>query len=459
MRKFFGDRAFYKRLLIVAGPILIQNIITNFVNLLDNIMVGQIGTESMSGVAIVNQLVFVFNLCIFGGVAGPGIFTAQFCGKGDPEGVRNSVRSKYYIVTAVLAVFGVALLLWGDELISLFLHNGEDGIDLAATLVQGRAYLKIIIPQLIPFVLIQVYASSLRETGETMLPMKAGIAAVFVNFVLNYILIFGKLGFPALGVTGAAIATLTARCVECVIVVVWSHRHPDRAIFVPGLYRTMRVPGRLLKQIALLGAPLLANEVLWSTGMTILNQSYSMRGLAAVSATNIAATVTTLFFCAHFAIGSAISILIGQYLGAGELERAVDEDRKLIFSAVLLSIIVGAVMALISPLIPELYNTTDLVKHIATSMLFLNAVFMPVEAFVISTIFTIRAGGKAYATFLFDSGYTWILCVPLAFVLSRYTEVPIVTMFALVQSLSLIKCVIAGFFLRSKSWVNNLVKD
>ena len=457
--KYFGDRAFYKRLLTVAGPILIQNIITNFVNLLDNIMVGQIGTESMSGVAIVNQLVFVFNLCVLGGIAGPGIFTAQFCGKGDDEGVRSSIRAKFYIVAAALVAFGAAFLLRGDALISLFLHEGGDGLDLAATLVHGRAYLRIIVPQMVPFALMQIYSSSLRETGETMLPMKAGVVAVVVNFVLNYILIFGKLGLPALGVTGAAIATLAARCVEAVVVIGWSHRHPERAPFVTGLYRTMRVPGRLLKQIAILGAPLLANEVLWSAGMTMLNQCYSVRGLTAVSAGNIASTVTTLFFCGYFAVGTAISILIGQYLGAGELERAVDEDRKLIFNAVLLSVAIAAAMALAAPLIPRLYNTTDAVKQLATAMLFINAVIMPIEAFGASAYFTLRAGGKTFITFLFDSGFTWVFSVPLAFVLSRYTDIPIVTMFAVVQSLNLLKSFLGWLFLRSRTWVNNLVKD
>ena len=457
-RRFF-DKEFLSLVLAVAGPIILQNVITNFVNLLDNIMVGQVGTESMSGVAIVNQLLFVFNLCIFGGLAGPGIFTAQYAGKGDLEGVRSTVRIKFWIAAGAVAVFAAALLTKGGALISLFLHQGEDALDLAATLSFGQDYLRVMVWQMLPFALMQVYSSSLRETGETLLPMKAGIAAVLVNLVLNWVLIFGKLGFPALGVVGAAIATLIARIAECAIVLVWSHRHAARAPFVPGLYRTLRVPGKLLRQVAVMGAPLLANEVLWSTGMTTLNQCYSVRGLEVVSATNISSTVSNLFFCAFFAMGNAISILVGHYLGAGELERAVDEDRKLVTVSVLVNILVGGGMALLSPLVPEIYNTTPTVKRLAAELMLVSAALMPFHAFTNSAYFTLRAGGKTVITFLFDCGFIWVLSVPLAFVLSRYTSMPIVTMYACVQSLELVKCVLGWALLKSRKWVNNLVRD
>ena len=133
IRSLIGDRAFYRKLFAVLVPILIQNVITNFVNLLDNIMVGQVGTEPMSGVAIVNQLLFVFNLCIFGGLAGAGIFTAQFYGKGDREGVRKTMRLKIWIAAGTILLFGAALLFFGPQLIGLFLHEGKEALDLEAT--------------------------------------------------------------------------------------------------------------------------------------------------------------------------------------------------------------------------------------------------------------------------------------------------------------------------------------
>ena len=459
MRARRFDKEFFTLVFSVAGPIIIQNVITNFVNLLDNIMVGQVGTESMSGVAIVNQLLFVFNLCVFGGMAGPGIFTAQFFGKGDPDGVRSTVRAKFYIGAAALAAFAAALIWKGEALISLFLHEGEDALDLAATLRYGKDYLRVIVWQMIPFVLGQVYSSTLRETGQTLLPMKAGIAAVFVNLVLNWILIFGKLGAPALGVTGAALATLAARCVECAIVVIWSHRHTDRAGFTVGLYKTLRVPKALVKKIAVLGAPLLANELLWSSGMTMLNQCYSVRGLEVVSATNIASTVWNLFATACLAMGVTASIILGQLLGAGKTEEAVQTQRKLAVFTVVLNAAVGLVMAVLAPLFPDIYNTTPTVKALAAQLLLVDAVMMPVIAFVHLCYFTLRAGGKTIITFFFDCGFIWVLCVPLAFVLSRFTAMPILPLFICVQAVELIKCVVGWRLVKSRMWVNNLVKD
>lgn len=457
IRNYIGDRIFYRKLFSVLVPILIQNLITNFVSLLDNIMVGQVGTEPMSGVAIVNQLLFVFNLCIFGGLAGAGIFTAQFYGKGDDEGVRNTFRTKLYIAFGAVALFTAVFLWKGEALILLFLHEGKENLDLAATLGYGKGYLRAIMLQMPLFALCQVYSGTLRETGETLLPMKAGIVAVFVNLVFNYLLIFGKLGLPAMGVVGAAIATVIARVVECVIVIFWTHRHAARCGFIAGAYRSLRVPGPLFGRIARLGAPLLINEVLWSAGMTTLNQCYSVRGLEVISALNISSTISNLFFCAFFATGNAISILIGQLLGAGETERAVDEDRKLIAFAVALSTLIGGVMALVAPLVPQIYNTTDAVKALACDLLLVSAAMMPLNAFTNSCYFTLRSGGKTIITFIFDSAFLWVIAVPVAFVLSRLTAMPILPMYITVSLLELIKCMVGYYLVKRRKWVNNIV--
>ena len=457
IRSYIGERAFYRKLFSVLVPILIQNLITNFVSLLDNIMVGQVGTEPMSGVAIVNQLLFVFNLCIFGGLAGAGIFTAQYYGKGDNEGVKNTFRAKLYIALLAVVLFTAAFVLKGDALIRLFLHEGREQLDLAATLGFGRAYLRVMLLQMPLFALCQVYSGTLRETGETLLPMKAGIIAVFVNLIFNYILIFGKLGLPALGVVGAAAATVIARVVECAIVLCWTHRHSARCGFVVGLYRSLRVPAPLAKRMLRLGLPLLVNEFLWSGGMTTLNQCYSLRGLEVISALNISSTISNLFFCAFIAMGNAISILIGQLLGAGELERAVDEDRKLIAFSVVLSLLVGGIMAAVAPLVPQIYNTTDSVKALACDLLLVGAAMMPINAFTNACYFTLRSGGKTIITFIFDSAFLWVIAVPAAFVLSRFTPMPILPMYITVSLLDLIKCVVGYYLVKRRKWVNNIV--
>ena len=457
LRRYIGDRAFYRRLSSIMIPMLVQNLITNFVSLLDNLMVGQVGTEPMSGVAIVNQLLFVLNLFLFGGLAGVGIFTAQFYGKGDEEGIRSTVRAKLWFALIAVGLGAGVFLGFGEKLISLFLHEGEEALDLAATLRYGKDYLAVMLVQIAPFAMTQVYSSTLRETGETVVPMRAGIAAVLVNLVFNYILIFGKLGAPALGVVGAAMATVLSRFVECGIVMLWTHRHRQRAPYIRGLYRSLRVPAGLLKQILVLGTPLLLNELLWSGGMTVLNQCYSLRGLEVVSSFNISSTVGNLFFCAFIAMGNSISIMIGQLLGAGELERAVDEDRKLIAFSLVLSVAVGLLMALVAPLIPQAYNTTDTVKALAEKLLLIYAAMMPLYSYTNSGYFTLRSGGKTLITFVFDSLFVWVVCIPVAFVLSRYTQMPILPMYAIVELTNLIKCGIGFVMVRQRKWVVNLV--
>ena len=233
--RYIGDKAFYKRVITIVVPIIIQNGITNFVSLLDNIMVGQVGPLPMSGVSIVNQLLFVFNLCIFGATAGAGIFTAQFQGSGDNEGIRHTFRFKFLICVVLAAVGAVLFSLADTPLISLFLKGDGDAEDAAAILGYGEAYLKMMLPGLLPFAITNAYAGTLKETGETVVPMVGGIAATLVNLVLNYILIFGHFGAPEMGVEGAALATVISRFAELAIVAGWTHRHKQKNPFIVGL--------------------------------------------------------------------------------------------------------------------------------------------------------------------------------------------------------------------------------
>jgi len=255
-KKLIGDKNFYKMVLAVAVPIMVQNGITNFVGLLDNIMVGRIGTEQMSGIAIVNQLLFVFNLAIFGSISGAGIFSAQFFGCKDHKGVRHTFRFKLYICFAITVIGILIFHFFGDNLILMYLHGEGNEQALEAALGYGKQYLLVMLLGLPPFALEQVYTSTLRECGETMVPMKAGIAAVLVNLVGNYLLIFGNFGFPKLGVVGAAVATVISRYVQVASVIIWTHTHTVQMPFVVGAYRSCSIPVGLVGKIAVKGTPL-----------------------------------------------------------------------------------------------------------------------------------------------------------------------------------------------------------
>ncbi len=459
LRSLVGTKSFYKMVLAVAVPIMVQQGITNFVSLLDNIMVGQVGTDQMSGVSIANQLMFIYNLCIFGGTSGAGIFVAQFYGNGNQAGVRSAFQFKVLVAAVVsaaaLLIFGFA----GPTLISTFLHEGSETGDLQATLRYSQEYLYIMLLGIPAFALNQCYGGTLRETGETMLPMKSGIAAVLVNLCFNYLLIFGKLGLPAMGASGAAVATVISRYVELAITVIWTHRHTGRAPFIVGAWRKLQIPKTLAMQIIRKGLPLLVNEFLWSGGMTLLTQCYSTRGLATIAAINITSTISNLFNVVFMSLGSAVSIIVGQKLGAGKLDEAKKTDTQLIAFAVAVSVAIALVLAAFGPLFPRLYNTTEEVRGIATTLIWIAAALMPFHSFTHAAYFTLRSGGKTLVTFVFDSVFVCVVMVPIAWCLSRLTGLSIVPLYAICQGTEILKCIIGFIMLRSGIWVNNIVGD
>lgn len=455
--KFFGTRDFYQMILAIAVPIMIQNGITNFVSLLDNIMIGQIGTEQMSGVAIVNQLLFVYNLCLFGGVSGAGIFTAQYFGQQNHEGVRQTVRYKIWMVTIVTILTIALFLTRGNELIMLYLKGEGSAESIAATLSYGKQYLQIMLLGLPPFMMVQVYSSTLRECGHTIVPMKAGIAAVLVNLVFNYLLIYGKFGFPMLGVRGGAIATILSRYVEMAIILIYTHKHSAEHPFAKGLYRTLRVPAQLLRKILIKGTPLLVNETLWAGGMAVLAQCYSVRGLNVVAAQNISSTINNVFNIVFIALGDSVAIVVGQLLGAGKMNEAKDTDRKMITFSVLCCTGVAVVMFLAAPLFPKMYNTTEDARLLACHFIMAGACFMPQNAFLHAAYFTLRSGGKTVITFLFDSAFICLVSVPIAYCLSHFTTLPVIAIFICVQLADLIKCVIGFILVKKGVWLQNIV--
>ncbi len=459
MKKLIGDRKFYKAVLSIALPIMAQNGISNIVNMLDNLMVGRIGTEQLSGVSIVNDLMFVYQLCLFGAISGAGIFTAQYYGQKNIEGIRDTFRIKV-IICGIIMLLGLTVFgLWNRPLISLYLHEGSRTGDLAATLEYGHTYMMLMLFGLLPQAAEFVYSSTLRETGETLVPMKASFAAVFINLVLNYILIYGKLGFPVLGVAGAAIATAISRVIQALIVILWTHRHKDIKPYIIGAFATLRVAPALVKKVCMTGLPLVINETLWSSGIVLQKQSYSTRGLAVVAGLNINSTFFNVFAICFVAFGDAVAIMVGQLLGAGKMDEAKDTGIKINVFVTFSCIVVGSVLFFVAPLLPELYNTTAEVKALATDFLRVTGALMPLFGLCHSLYFTIRAGGKTFLTFLFDSAFLMVIGVPLAYFLTRYTGLDIITVYAICEGTALIK-VIIGFAISSSGiWMQNIVAD
>lgn len=452
------DRSIYKRALRLAVPMMIQNGITNMVTLVDNVMVGSLGTEAMTAVSIVGQLIFVFSLAVFGGISGPGIYGAQYFGQGNLEGFKNTVRMKIWIsIFCLIAGLGIFLGA-GENLISLYLRGESASVDAALTMQFAGQYLEIMLFTLAPFVITQIYASSLRETGDSLKPMAAGLVSVVVDIVFNYLLIYGKLGFPELGVRGAAVATVMARIVEMLIVVIWAHARKHRHEFLQGLYRTLLLPRELVLKMLKKSLPIFFNEFLWAGGIAALTQCYSIRGLEIVAGLNISNAICNLLNVVFVALGSAVGILIGQTLGASEYDKAKKNAFQLTWFTGGICIILTIILVAVSGIFPKFYDTTEQVRFYGQWFIIVTALFFPVQGVLNALYFTLRSGGKTFITFLFDSVYSWTVTLPIALVLCNFTALPILGVYAIVQAADIIKVFVGYFMIRKGIWISNIVE-
>ena len=456
LSKFIGNKAFYKKVMIIVVPIMMQNALTNLVSMVDNIMVGAIGTEQLSAVAIVNKHLFVFKLAVFGLSAGIGIFTAQYYGKGDYEGLKSTIRLK--IVSAIILLF-VSILIFqfaGSFLIESYMHDGEQDMNLALAFKEAKKYLSIMLVGLIPFVITQIYGGTLREVEKTTPPMLASISAVFTNLILNYVLIF----VMGLGVAGAAIATVISRFVECFAILIYVGINKKKSLpFMEKIYRGFRIEKSLVVRVLPKALPLLANEFCWSLGIALLSFCYSLRGLDVVAATNITSTISNLFNVSTISFGTAISIIIGGLLGAGKIDEARSTNIKLTFTSFVISIFFGLVLFFASDLFPMLYNTTPEVKALSSSFIKCYVVYLPMSSLMNSFYFAIRSGGKTVITFIFDSIYMLCVTVPFTFILAKFTDIHIIPVYALSLGIEIFK-VILGFILISQGkWLQNIVDE
>ena len=457
IKDYIGTKSFYKMTLSIAVPMMVQNLISNFVSLLDNVMVGSLGTEEMSGVSIVNQLFFVFTLALFGAVSGAGIFTSQFHGKNDHDGIRYTIRFKTITVILLTVIAILIFIFAGDFLIGLYLHDSDSTENLELTATIARKYLNIIILGLLPFAISNIFSSTLRETGQTVIPMVTGFIAVFTNCALNYILIFGKFGAPALGAEGAAIATVISRYVECAVFITYVFIKRKAYPFFKGAFKSLYIPKQLFKNVTAKGLPLLFNEFLWAAGMSALSMSYSLHGIAVVAGYSISSTVVNLLSISFQSLGASISIIVGKLLGASKFDEAIKTVKKMFAFTLFASVIVGISIFIASNPILLLYNTSDESKNYAEFFMKTVAIITPINAFAHASYFTLRSGGKTFITFLFDSVFLLGFVVPFAFALYYLGHLSIFIIFPVVQATDIIKDIIGFIFIKKKVWVNNIV--
>ena len=340
-----------------------------------------------------------------------------------------------------------------EPLINMFLHEGSSSGNIQETFNYAKNYLYIMVIGIAPFVISNCYSTTLKESGQTVVPMKAGVLAVVFDIVLNYIFIFGKLGFPAMGVVGAAIATVISRFVECGYLVIYTHRHSN----IKHCYRTLKVPGSLVKKIIVTGAPLMLNEFLWAGGLTLQTQALSTKGLATVGGLNICNTIGNISNCIFVTMGTTIAIVVGQLLGAGKLKEAKVTATRMAAFSLLISFGMIIILGLLGPVFPHFYNTTDEIRELATKFIWAVAAATPFISLSNSEYFILRSGGKTIITFLFDSCFVCLVNVPVAICLTKFTAIHIVGIFFLVNMLECIKALIGFIMVKKDIWLNTIV--
>lgn len=450
MKKILADRTFYKRVLLVTFPIILQQLLTSSVQLADNLMVGTLGELAIGSVSVVNQMYFVVIIVTFGAMGGAGIYSAQYFGSKQYDQLKQTFRFKlliaFFLSTTAILIFTV----FGEFFISLFTDN-------PITIQWGLDYLNIAKWVMIPMTLSTAISSTFREIGITKPLLKISIFAILSNVVLNYLLIFGHFGFPRLGIEGAAIATLVSRTIEFIflfVLLVWKGN-----VFNTHLLDVFKIDKVLLKVIIITAIPLVINEFLFSFGQTMFIQSYSTRGDNALAAINITNAISQLVFITFGGIGTAVAVFIGNTLGENKLKEARENAKKIIVFAVSFAFVLGIILFVLSFFVLDLYDISSQTEDIARFNIRVNAFAIPVISLYMVLYFTLRSGGDTRSTMIMDSGYIWVVQVPTVFLLSRLTDIGVIYLFLIIQVLELPKVALAFSRYKKYYWLRNLALE
>ncbi len=447
MFKVLKDKAFIKKFFALAFPVMIQALIGLTVNFVDNLMVGGLTNEAVSAVYAVNQGTFFFIVITYGVISGAGIYVQQFFGAKDDEHLRQSVRYKILMVTLLVIIVLPIFYFGGRTLIGFYTRSAQNADEI---LRLGMQYLPIMLLSLIPMVYTTVYATSFRETGKTIYPLITGLVALVANIGFNALLIYGL----DMGVTGAAIATVIARVIEFVatFILVKKANMP----FSRGVYSHFHIEKKTFGVITQKSFPLFINEVLWAGGMIMLSLAYAQRE-GVLSALSIVSTMTDIFAIVFQGLSVGIGVMVGNLLGAGKIEEAKENNRKLFIFGVFISLIASVVMAVVAFVAPYMFTqVTPEQKALATKLLLVYASFLWAFTLAICSYMTLRAGGKTLLTFLFDSMTMWVFIVPTTWALALWTGLDIVLIYIIVQSFDVAKALLGVALVSRGTWAVNL---
>ncbi len=447
LKKFIGKKEFYKETISIALPIMVQQFVTSFVNLIDNIMIGSVGAVALTSVSIANKYYTLFNSTLIGFCGAAGIFIAQYYGAKENNKCQKIFDINLVFGLIVGLIYMLIASIMPEFIIGLFTRTPE-------IMNMGLDYLSIIRFSFIPNALSLIIMSALRSVGINKLQVKIGLVTVATNTFLNYCLILGHLGFPALGVKGAAIATLIARLVEMMIysIILFRKKH----FFSWNIKGILHLDLSLMKNVFFKAIPLTYNEIMFSLGLTMIFKSYMRVDEYLIAAVTVVDTVINIAYIIFSGLSSAVSIMIGKRLGANQLEEAKDNSLKLLTFGALVGVCVSVILFIAAKYVPLLYNLEEDINTTITTLLRIKAILIPLYVINVCIFFTLRAGGDVKSTIIMDSGYLWGVSVLLSTVLSIFVPMSLINLYIIVESLEAIKMIVAIHYYRKGTWVNNL---
>ena len=447
-KKTLQDKDLMKQCLTIAIPLMLQQLIVASVNLIDNLMVGELGDVAVSAVSSANRYYSIAQMAINAIVVSSIIFLSQYNGADDREHMRQSFR--FSIISSYLFVFIFFFFaLFKSDFIIKFIINDKFIIQ------SGSDYLKIACFSYLPLGLSFPISNVMRSTGDTKRPLFVSMISVVLNIIFDYCLIFGHLGFEPLGVKGAAIATIIVRFIEMFIYLLCIKKGEYH--FKTRIIDLLRIEKDLIGKIIVKAIPLLINELLWSIGMTTTIKFYSYRGAVVNTAYSISATVADLFFILFAGMASATTVIVGTKLGANKIEEAKDSAYKLLCFSVYLSLIVAVLMSSFTLVVPYLYSKVSKESlDLANQFLIVMSIFFILYMFNTQTYFILRTGGDTRNTMFMDSGFMWAFNIPLVYILAYHTNIPVLYVYAIGQSTDILKSIIAYRMIRKEKWARNL---
>ncbi len=452
MELLVKDKKFYRKFLAIALPIAFQNFITTSLNMIDTFMISSLSVASISGVGTANKVFFLLNLVLFGTSSGSAIFAAQYWGKKDIKNIKRLLGITLIIGTFASLLFTIAALVLPDVVMRIFIPDDEEVIR------EGIRYLRIIGISYIATAITFSYVFLLRSVNEVKIPMVITIISIGINTALNWVLIYGNLGFPELGVQGAAIATVIARFFECsvLLTVVYRKRLPVAAKF----NEMVDISKSFILKYFRTVLPVIGNETMWALGVTIYSMVYGRMGKEALASITITQTIEQMAMVLFFGAASATAVILGNVIGAGHLSKAFKQAKSIFIITFGLSLIISVIVWGIAPYIAGIFDVSPEVTNNIVLCLKVFSLYVPFKTFnTINVVGVLRSGGDTKFTMILDTGCVWLIGIPLGALGGLILHLDIQYVYAMVLLEEFFKMFFGIYRVKSKKWINNLVSE